>query len=383
VRRSFPWLLATAFIAFIGLGLPDGLLGTGWPAMQAEYDRSLGDLGVLISLTIVAYGGAALVVGRIVRTVGTGGALIVSYVLITAGVGIVVASSSFWGLAMGLLVLSAGNGVLDPAINTYVARSHGPRTMNMLHASFGLGATLGPIVMVRALEGSGGWRAGYAPVFGFGVVMTAVMIATRSRWSGTRDGTVPQHAASVRRVFPALVGFALAGGTEVAVGQWAFSLLTEANAIGPTVAAGFVAGFWGAFTTGRVAGAVWGDRVRPERILRLSPWLVLAGLIWLIVVPGTGAAFALPVVGLGMALIFPTLVTVTARRFPADADAVLGMAFAAMSAGVGVGPFLLGRAADRWGPDALGIGLAVMSLALVAVVPLASAGEPTKGDVHA
>ena len=380
MRRPIPWLLAVAFVAFVGLGLPDGLLGTGWPAMRAEFGRPLGDLGALVSLTIISYGLAASVVGTAVRRAGTGGVLVTAYVLISLGIAVVVTSFSFATLSAGMFALSAGNGLLDPAMNAYVARAYGPRTMNLLHASFGLGATLGPIVMVAALARTGDWRYGYLPVLVFGVVMTVGMAATRRRWASATSVAAPTDRPSIRSVLPSLIAFGLVGGTEVAAGQWAFSLATEAKRIDDVVAAGFVAAFWGAFTAGRVIGAIWGNRIPPQTLLRVAPWVAAVALAWLAAIPGRGAILALPIVGLGMSVTFPTLVTVTSRRYPEDADAIIGWAFTAMSVGVGLGPLLVGEAADVWGANALGIGLVVMGLAVAAVVPALGRDALTKGE---
>ena len=55
-------LLLLAFVAFISLGLPDGLLGISWPSMRQEFRLPLDALGLLATVTTAGTSGGAVVV---------------------------------------------------------------------------------------------------------------------------------------------------------------------------------------------------------------------------------------------------------------------------------------------------------------------------------
>ena len=57
-------LLMVAFVAFVGLGVPDGLIGTGWPEMSGDLSRSIGDLGVAVTVGIAGFATMAALIAR-------------------------------------------------------------------------------------------------------------------------------------------------------------------------------------------------------------------------------------------------------------------------------------------------------------------------------
>ena len=44
-----------AYVAFIALGLPDGLLGVGWPSIRADFSIPLDAIGMLLSTAVAGY----------------------------------------------------------------------------------------------------------------------------------------------------------------------------------------------------------------------------------------------------------------------------------------------------------------------------------------
>ena len=65
---SRQFLLALlAFLAFISLGLPDGLLGVSWPSISATFAIPLEALGLLVAVTTAGYLTSSFLGGAILR----------------------------------------------------------------------------------------------------------------------------------------------------------------------------------------------------------------------------------------------------------------------------------------------------------------------------
>ena len=145
-------LVLLAYVAFISLGLPDGLLGVAWPSMRADFALPLDALGMLLVASTSGYLTSSFFSGRIVARLGVGGLLAASCAA-TGGslLGYTLAPSWMTLVPFGL-VAGLGAGAIDAGINTYIASHHGESLMQWLHASFGVGITLGPIIMTTGLN---------------------------------------------------------------------------------------------------------------------------------------------------------------------------------------------------------------------------------------
>lgn len=379
-RRSV--LLGIALVGFVGLGLPDGMLGTAWPFTRADLGRPLEDLGLLITVGTVTGGTMAALSGAVSRRIGSGGLLIVATTATSIGVVMWATAPSFAVFVAGSAIVGLGTGLFDPGINHYVAKHHGARSMNSLHLTFGIGATAGPLVMIGAVEGLGTWRWGLAAILVFYVPMVVIMIVTREGWGrplprGERPQRRPPFDRSVLRT---VASFAMSTGIEVAGGQWAFTVL-QSRGTTDAVAAGFVAAYWGGLTGGRLVGAVGGDRLGRRRTLIVSMVLLVLGYGALWVDPVGLGALGLPVAGAGMALVFPTLVLVTEAVHGDVSDVVMGWSFAGAAAGAAALPWLAGVIGARTEVDVIPLVILISSILFIGILwPLLRA-ERTRSTV--
>jgi fucose permease len=143
--------IVVAFLTFIGLGLSAGLLGVAWPYMQDEFDLALDTVTVLLLVHTIAYTLASFIIGRIMVRLGSGMTL-VGGILILALCMFAIATAATWLLVVVFgLIAGFGSGIIDAGLNMYVTTYHSARDMNWLHASFGVGITLGPLLL-RCLE---------------------------------------------------------------------------------------------------------------------------------------------------------------------------------------------------------------------------------------
>ena len=352
------------------LGVIDGALGVAWPSMRAAFGRDLSDLGLLLAFGSIGYLTASTSYGRLHSRVGTGLLLSLGSGLLAVGV-TGIAFAPVWAMvAVSAILLGLGGGLVDTGLNAHAALVFDVGSINLLHACYGVGATLGPVVITISLVSGGEWRGGYAVLAALQVVSAVTIWKRRRRWAGSEpdlSGDPPRRAGRLR-LSSHLMLFFLYTGVEVATGQWAFTLLSEGRGMTTGSAGVWVAVYWGGLTVGRFGFGVLGGWLSPSGILNGSMAVSLLGLGLLWLDPWGLGVVGLPIAGIGFAAVFPTLVAVTPGRIGRlESTKSMGYQLASANLGAATVPWALGFLAESSGLQALGPGLFATAMLLASI----------------
>lgn len=164
-------LLAIIYIAFISLGLPDALLGAGWPAMHGELDVPVAFAGIVSMIIAAGTIVSSLASEHLTRRLGAGVVTAVSVGMTAVALLGFSFSSAFWMLCLWAIPYGLGAGAVDAALNNYVALHYAARHMNWLHSFWGVGASISPFIMGTALSMGAGWSSAYLTV---GIIQVAL-----------------------------------------------------------------------------------------------------------------------------------------------------------------------------------------------------------------
>jgi len=350
-------LILLAFIAFIALGMPDGLNGVAWPSIRGSFGLPLDALGMLLFASVSGYLVSSSFSGYMVSHIGVGKLLAISCALTGAGLIGYTLVPEWWMMVLLGVVAGLGAGAIDAGLNTYVAANFGAGVMQWLHASYGVGITLGPMIMTLALTLPYSWRAGYTIVGSVQLLLAVVFVATLSLWAGkarspgteekklltdykTSMGETLQQPA----VWLSLLLFFFYTGSEVTLGAWAYSLLTESRGVSTQLAGFWTGGYWAFFTVGRILAGLYAKRIGVTRLILGSLGGALAGAALLWWNPSPMASLAgVAVIGFAIAPIFAGLVSGTSQRVgDRYAANTIGIQMSAASLGTAAIPALVG-----------------------------------------
>ncbi len=373
-------LILLAYIAFISLGLPDGLFGVAWPSIRATFSLHLDAMGSLLVAATAGYLTSSFFSGRLMARLGVGGLLAASCA--TTGlslIGYTLVPEWWMMVALGLGV-GLGAGAIDAGINTYVASNFGAGLMQWLHASFGIGITLGPIIMTIAISSFNTWRLGYVIVGTAQIALAACFALTIPLWQRT---DAPGAAKEARRltdyntplletlrrpaVWLSLLMFFVYVGAEITLGSWAYTLLTESRGIAPSVAGLWTGSYWGTFTLGRILAGLYTKRVGVHTLVRGSVLFALLGAVLLWWNPAEAISLlGVAIVGFAIAPIFPGLVSGTSGRVGArHAANAIGMQIGASGLAGAVVPGFAGVLARRISLEAIPVYLVILFVTLL------------------
>ncbi len=353
-RKSSSVLIILSFIAFISLGLPDGLLGVAWPGIRNTFGLPIDSLGLLLLFTTAGYMLSSFFSGGLVRRMGIGGLLSASCAGTATALFIYSITPVWWIFVFATALTGFAGGAIDAGINTYVEKNHNERTMQWLHASFGIGITMGPVIMTLGISLTTKWQTGYMLIAVALAILALIFLFTKNRWKGTvaveQAGGHEKNEASIGETMkniPALLSmfmFFIYVGVELGLGLWAYSLLTISRNVDPQVA-GFIAGsYWAMFTFGRILAGWYTDKMTVKVILYISIFSAMAGTLIVAINMGTVITIAgIALIGFSLAPIFPCLISDTENRVgPRHVSNTIGMQISAAGFGAAVVPSFAG-----------------------------------------
>jgi fucose permease len=380
---------------FVAIGVPDGMLGTAWPAMRHSFGAPVGDLGLILLVNSLGSVAVSAFVSRLILRLGVSALLVVASVCAAVGgVGFAVAPGLWLVLCIGPL-MGAAAGMMDGGLNTAVALTGRARLLNLLHGFYGIGTAVGPVVVTAAIL-AGSWRPAY-------LVLVAVDLAAAGSWivyhrrlppplppasddaavaitvsdeaggpaavpaiSGPTAGWSRSRVLSV--LTSGLVVFFLYTGLEVSAGQWETTYLRGHLGLSASAAGLATFGYWGALTAFRIGLALPAKSVAAQSLISGGMFASVAAtaLIWWqpdIVVSVAG--FVL--LGAALAGMFPALIAVTPQRIGKQrAQHAIAWQVGAAAGGGSAISALIGLLINTSGLDVLGPALVVLVLALLA-----------------
>lgn len=340
-------------ITYLAFAVPTSMLGVLWPDVRERFGQSLGKLG----LVTLAYGigrlSTATIGRRAIHRMGMGSAFTAGLVTFAITCALMALSTSWLMFLASAAAIGAAAGSLDSVGATFIAGRASVGDAGLIHGSYGIGATIGPVIVASVQN----WRvsaAAGAVVAGGALVAAA---SAKSEWpslakAGPSEpqptGRPPRFAVTVSML--ALGAFV---AVEVTTGLWAFTYLTEGRGISERAAAIGVAGFWGGATLGRITMA------HPS-IARLITRIGLPGLasacaamlVGLVVAPRSAGLGCLVLAGVALAPIVPSMFATTSVRVGTSfVTRVSGWQLIATNLGAISVPALVGQLVDSRGPD--------------------------------
>lgn len=363
-------LLAIIYVAFVSLGLPDALVGAGWPVMHQDLGVPVAFAGIVTMIIASGTIASSLASERITRRFGVGTVTAVSVALTAIAMVGFSFSGSFWMLCLWAIPYGLGAGAVDAALNNYVALHYAARHMNWLHSFWGVGASISPFIMSYALTADLGWTSAYRVVGLIQVVLTFVLLVSVPLWGKVNpvrraaqdaddaaddaEGSPSEQGSTHVPIARALripgVGLVLGAffaycALESTSFLWASTFLVTERGVAPATAAAFASLFLLGMTGGRFLAGFFADRVGDRRLIRGGFVAVAVGAVMLVLPLETDvlALAGLVVAGLGAAPIYPAIIHSTPTNFGRqNSQAIIGIQMAAAYTGSTLAPPLFG-----------------------------------------
>ena len=370
----FMLLLAVIYLIFISLGLPDSLLGSGWPVMQTDFgvpSSYAGYVSMTISfMTIIS----ALLSPRMIRKLHTKWIVIMSISLTVLGLLGFSVSTQYWMLFLFAVPYGLGAGSIDASVNHYVANHYSSSVMNFLHCFYGVGAVISPFIMAQALKVAR-WNEGYrwTSYIQAGILLVCILSLPLWKQNSSADVEENVNSAGIREtlkvpgVILTLVAFFAYCSGEATCFLWTPSYFagTKQGLSDETIAS-FGSLIFGGLMLGRLISGLISNRLGDKPLIRIGIAVELIGIL-MVFIPAQSyviAAIGFFVIGTGMGPVYPAIQHMAPYNFGKRySAAVIGLQMASAYIGSTFMPMVFGHV-----QQAIGIGIMPVYLTVFAAL---------------
>ncbi len=322
-------LLPIIYLAFVSLGLPDSLLGSAWPVMYVDLGAPVAAQSAITMIITACTIVSSLATAPLMRRLGAGKLTAFSVAMTAAAIFGFGLSTTLWQLCLIAIPYGLGAGSVDAALNNFVAIHYGERHMSWLHCCWGIGTSVSPVVMGWALAGSLSWHGGYFAIGVIQAIITALLFFSLPLWKKAGDGEGGEdegeaaekpisyvEALKLPGAWAVILSFGCYSGFEYVCGLWSSSHLVLARGIAEAQAASMASLFYMGITAGRLVSGIVAPRLGSKNLIRIGQGLAAVGIA--LFVFGQGQlmfSVALALIGLGCAPIYPSIISLTPKRF--------------------------------------------------------------------
>jgi fucose permease len=350
--------LGIAFFAFILIGASDGAFGIILPSMSIHYNISKGTIGLLFICSSIGYIVGSFNNGLLISKLGNRLFLMSAAALFLLAALLIFLMPPFLMLAFVYLLLGLSVAMFDAGLNSYIAGLPGNTALlNYLHAFYGAGALLGPAVASSLLALQRGWNSVYIV---WGCMSLALLISVAFLFKENKlshlekassEGNTLTTVLKLGIVWLAAIFLMVYVGTEISLGSWSYSFLTEERH-GITLLSGWtISGYWFGLMLGRLLLGKVAQRIGDKRLIELCLVGVVIGLLLIWLFPSAiVSAIGLFLTGFSLGPIFPTMIALLSKLVSTRAlPTAVGFVASLGSMGGSLFPWLAGNLAQHIG----------------------------------
>ncbi|MGN1164575.1 MAG: MFS transporter [Candidatus Ornithospirochaeta sp.] len=347
-------LLVVIYISFISLGLPDSMLGAAWPMIYPEIGAQVSQAGMVSMVACAGTIISALSFSTLRRRFSTRVITAASIFVTSLSLFLMGRVTSIYQMLPISLLLGIGGGCVDSALNNYVTLHYSTGAISFLHGFWGVGTTIGPILLGILIPMGYSWRNGYSTISAIQAVILLLVLIGFPLWTLNEkketdsEGKKEEKVISMKEALGrkgavyALLSFFAYCAMENTIMVWNATYMVS-KGLGESTAAGYAALFFWGMTIGRILNGFIADKRGDSGMIRIGCIVLLAGIPLSAIVDVKYFWAVLLILGLGAAPCYPMLMHQTPRLYGEDASApLIGLQMAAAYVGSTLAPPLFG-----------------------------------------
>lgn len=358
-------LVIIIFVTYVGLGIPDSLFGSAWPAIYSEFNIPMSYSNFVTGLMYTGTIISSLMSARLVKKLGT--PLVVAFSTALTAIAILGFSFSqnMLMLCFCAIPLGLGAGEIDNVLNNYVALNYKATHINFLHCSYGVGVTLSPFLMSIALSNSNNWQGGYRIMFFFQLALTIICFLSLPVWKKVKEQKAEEEETQVVSI-PELLKIPIARSSlviyfgscaiESVCLAWSSTFLVNSKGLTPDKAAEMITFYFIGMTLGRFLSGVLVNKIPSKKLIVIGESISLIAIILTFATTPRLAGLGLFLIGLGNGPVFPNMTHLTPIHMGrALSQSFIGLQGAISYMSILLSPITFGLLAEKFTTDIFSI----------------------------
>lgn len=354
------WL---TFLMFMMFAMTTDAVGVIIPEVMKQFQLSMTAAGLMHYAPMVAIALAGIFLGFLADKIGRKKTIIIGLALFSVNSYLFLAGNTF-AFFLGLLIISGiAIGVFKTAALALIgdiskSTTEHTSTMNVVEGFFGVGAIIGPFIVTYLLKTGVDWKWLYVVAGSLCIVLIVIALMVEyPKTKKTTEDPINLKATLSMMKDPYALGFSLAAflyvSVECAIYVWMPTLIAGYNGSAVFIATYALSIFFILRAGGRFLGAWLMARFNWALVLSIFSFLIFTCFLGS-VIGGVGfAVVLLPLSGLFMSVIYPTINSKGISCFPkAKHGSVAGVILFFTAAGAALGPLLMGAVSDAFGHNA-------------------------------
>lgn len=370
------FLLVVIYIAFIGLGVPDSLIGSAWPAVHTEMNIPVESVSVITFIISGCTVLSSMFSAGVLNKLGTAKVTAFSTAMTAAALlGFSLAPSFVFMIPLAV-ILGLGAGAVDSGLNNYVALHFKASHMNFLHCFYGVGVSLSPYLMSLALNNTG-WRNGYRYAFCVQLFIAILLIISLPLWKKPAEAEQTEEEKGISLSFFKMARMSdvrlvwiimlATNAIEYACGVWGSTYLVAEKGFQTKHGALALTVYYVGMSVGRFVSGLLSDKISTWKRIGIGS-AILAPAIVLMLLPlsGTVTVIGLFLVGLGNGSVYPNMIHLTPHNFGKEvSQSVMGSQIAFAYIGVMLAPPMVSVLTTVFGIEVYPVFLAILYLIMI------------------
>lgn len=348
---------------FMMFAMTTDAVGVIIPEVMKQFNLSMTAAGLMHYAPMAAIALAGILLGFLADKIGRKQTIILGLGLFALNSFLFLTGNNF-AFFLGLMIISGVSiGVFKSAALALIgdisnsSKEH-TSTMNIVEGFFGVGAIIGPFLVTYLLNEKVDWKWLYVIAGSISIVL--ILLASLVKYPQTKKSN--EDKISLKATFsmlrdPYALGFSLAAflyvAVECAVYVWMPTLLADYNGNALFFAAYALTIFFILRAGGRFIGSWLLSKFNWSIIMSIFSLLIFLCFLGSVVFSIEAAVILLPVSGLFMSVIYPTINSKGISCFPKTKHgSAAGIILFFTAAGAAIGPLLMGAISDAFGKNA-------------------------------